>query len=287
MHRRNKAPNKTKPEVNHSGRKIDAVSVGVISRYAFLAILVIIGVFSLTVLSSEGGGGNTSEEAYDRVLTTTSRGVVTEEEKSLRGKEPRKLPSSLSEGGKLFRVTVSNLDGEEGHNGAFLVRTRPSWSPRGVERFETLVKSSFWTDCRFFRVVPNFIAQFGINGNPQVQSQWRSKNLLDDPVKVSNKRGTITFATSGKDTRTTQLFINFKDNKFLDQQGFSPFGEVVKGMPTVVDHIFNGYREKPNQNKIQNRGNEYLQSEFPKLTYISEVKIVEDEEAGFESTIGN
>jgi cyclophilin family peptidyl-prolyl cis-trans isomerase len=144
-----------------------------------------------------------------------------------------------------------------------------------VERFHELVETGFWNNCKFFRVVPNFVDQIGISGDPQVQKQWRSKVLKDDPVKKTNARGTLTFATSGKDTRTTQIFVNTntKGNAFLDKQGFSPFGEVVMGMD-VIDRIYNGDREKPNQGKIQNQGNKYLDKEFPRLSYFSDAKFV-------------
>lgn len=146
------------------------------------------------------------------------------------------------EEGRLIKFEVENLDG--GDSGTFTVRTRPDWAPKGVQRFEALTENKFWDGCRVFRVLPGFIAQFGINGDPQVQSKWRSSSLSDDPVKVTNSRGTVVFATAGPNTRTTQLFINTnpKGNGFLDKQGFSPIGEVVEGMD-VVDKLYAGYGE--------------------------------------------
>lgn len=143
-----------------------------------------------------------------------------------------------------------------------IVRTR-------ISLHQKLVDAGFYQDCRFFRVVPNFVAQFGINGDPAVQKQYKAP-ILDDKVQTTNDRGTMTFATSGKNTRTTQLFINTKANAFLDKQGFSPFAEITSGMD-VVDRIYEGYGEKPAQGMIQSKGNEYLKSQFPKLTYISTV----------------
>ena len=158
--------------------------------------------------------------------------------------------------------------------GKFVVEVHRDWAPKGADRFYNLVKNGFYDDCRFFRVVPNFMVQFGINGDPDVQSHWRgaAANLTDDPVKQSNKKGYITFATSGKDSRTTQVFINFKDNTFLDSQGFSPFGEVTSGMD-VVEKITDQYGEKPNQGSIQQNGNTYLKASFPKLDYIKKATI--------------
>ena len=158
--------------------------------------------------------------------------------------------------------------------GAFVVQVNRDWAPNGADRFYNLVKNGFFDNTRFFRVISGFMVQFGINGDPEVQSHWRggAANLTDDPVKQSNKKGYITFATAGKDTRTTQVFINFKDNGFLDSQGFAPFGEVTSGMD-VVEKITDQYGEKPNQGSIQTEGNTYLKAQFPKLDYVKKATI--------------
>lgn len=157
--------------------------------------------------------------------------------------------------------------------GDFVVLVHRDWAPQGAQRFHELVKSGFYDECRFFRVVSGFMVQFGINGNPATQQSWENR-LRDDPVKESNRRGYITFATSGPNSRTTQVFINFVDNAFLDSQGFSPFGEVIEGMDNV-DKINAEYGESPDQGQINAAGNSYLNSQFPKLDYIKKATIIE------------
>ncbi len=162
--------------------------------------------------------------------------------------------------------------------GAFVVEVHRDWAPLGADRFYNLVKNGFFDQVRFFRVIQGFMAQFGIHGDPAVAAAWRGAQIKDDPVKQSNKRGFVVFATAGPNTRTTQFFINFGDNAGLDRQGFAPFGEIVKGMD-VVDKIYNGYGEGapngkgPNQGRIQSEGNAYLTKEFPQLDYIKSATI--------------
>ena len=159
--------------------------------------------------------------------------------------------------------------------GDFVVEVTRKWAPRGADRFHEAVTGGFYDECRFFRVVPNFIVQFGINGDPAVQRRWRRASLKDDRATGhSNLKSTVTFATAGPNTRTTQLFINFKDNSYLDGQGFTPFGEVSKGMD-VVDSIHSGYGEKPNQQQIGIKGNRYLNKIFPDLDYIISARVID------------
>lgn len=163
--------------------------------------------------------------------------------------------------------------------GKIVIEVTRSLSPHGADRFYNLVRSGYFKDIAFFRVIPGFMCQFGIHGDPAVAAKWRTANLTDDPVKGSNTRGAITFATAGPNTRTTQLFINFGDNHNLDRMGFSPFGKVVEGMD-VVDKINGEYGEGaprgrgPDQGRIQAEGNAYLKKDFPNLDYIKSATIL-------------
>lgn len=159
--------------------------------------------------------------------------------------------------------------------GKVVIEVTRAQAPNGADRFYNLVRSGFFTDIAFFRVVPGFMVQFGIHGDPKVSAKWREANIADDAVKTSNARGTLTFATAGPNTRTTQLFINYGDNAFLDGQGFSPFGKVIEGMD-VVDKINSESGERPNQGQIQYEGNAYLKSAFPNLDTIKSASIVTD-----------
>lgn len=157
--------------------------------------------------------------------------------------------------------------------GTFVVEVTREWAPNGADRFYNLVKNGFYDGTKFFRVLTGFMAQFGIHGDPAIAAKWQTANIPDDKVVESNKRGYITFATAGPNTRTTQLFINFGDNNFLDSKGFAPFGKVTKGME-VVDKIYSGNKEEPSQGQIVAEGNKYLEANFPKLTTIKKATIV-------------
>lgn len=177
-----------------------------------------------------------------------------------------------------------------GKSGKFILEIHPEWAPLGAARFLELVdgdgkgNDNFWKGLRFFRVIEGFMAQFGIPGKPEVAQQWRERKILDDPVVQSNLRGFVSFATSGQDSRTTQMFINLVDNTNLDGMGFAPFAKVLEkegssGMD-VVDQIYNGYGEGapngqgPEQGRIQSEGNKYLKRYFPNLSYVKSVKRV-------------
>ena len=156
--------------------------------------------------------------------------------------------------------------------GPFVVTVHRAWSPRGADRFYNLVQAHFYDGVTFFRVLKGFVAQFGISGDPAVAKVWQTATIKDDPVKTSNTPGTITFATAGPNTRTTQLFLNLGNNAGLDGQGFSPFGRVTTGM-AVVDKLYSGYGEQPQQQQITTQGNAYLNKTFPKLDHIRTARI--------------
>jgi peptidyl-prolyl cis-trans isomerase A (cyclophilin A) len=169
-----------------------------------------------------------------------------------------------------------NLDTSKG---PVVIEVHRAWAPIGADHFYSLVKTDFFDGARFFRVVRNFVVQFGINGDPQTNRLWTTVSLPDDPVKEHNTRGTITYATRGPNTRTTQVFINLKDNRgSLDSTGFAPFGKVTTGMD-VVDSFYNSYGDMPprgqgpDPSQIQVQGNEYLQIHFPRLDYIKKATI--------------
>jgi peptidyl-prolyl cis-trans isomerase A (cyclophilin A) len=183
------------------------------------------------------------------------------------------LPAADAAAPDSFRVKFATSKGD------FTVDVTRVWAPRGVDRFYRLVNDGYFKDLRFFRVLPGFMAQFGMSGNPALSAKMDSLRIPDDPVTQSNKRGMVTFATAGPNTRSSQFFINYKDNSSLDSQGFAPFGKVVDGMKTV-DALYGGYGEGapdgagPSQDSIRMKGNEYLQRAFPKLDYIKSATIV-------------
>ena len=162
--------------------------------------------------------------------------------------------------------------------GVFVVEVTRDWAPNGADRFYNLVKNGFYDNVRFFRVISGFMVQFGINGDPRISAPWREARISDDPVKQSNRRGYITYAMAGPNTRTSQVFINFADNANLDNSGFAPFGRIVSGMD-VVDKLNAEYGEGaprgrgPDQGRIQAEGNAYLNKEFSRLDFVKKATI--------------
>lgn len=165
----------------------------------------------------------------------------------------------------IFRVSVDTS------RGSFVIEVHRDWAPRGCDRFYNLVRAGFFDDSRFFRVRRGAFAQFGIPGDPAIAAVWRNVAFADDPVRHSNTRGTVAYAMTGPDTRTTQIFINLRDNLGYDAEGFAPIGRIVEGME-VVDRLYAGYGEEPGggmrggrQGKIFAGGNTYLDRGFPRL----------------------
>jgi len=211
---------------------------------------------------------------FAAVVATRAEDVKKEQEKPAPAAPDFTDPAKLTEKApETFKVQFDTTKGK------FIVEVTRSLSPNGADRFYNLVRSGFFKDIAFFRVVPGFMCQIGIHGDPAVSAKWREATIPDDPVKGSNTRGTISFATAGPNTRTTQLFINFVDNTPLDGMGFSPFGKVIEGMD-VVDKINSEYGEGaprgrgPNQGRIQMEGNAYLKKDFPNLDYIKSATIL-------------
>ena len=186
---------------------------------------------------------------------------------------PLLRPASLTE--KAPDTYKVNFDTSAGQ---FVVEVNRAWAPNGADRFYNLAKNGFFDNARFFRVISGFMVQFGINGDPAIAAAWRAARIPDDPVKESNKRGYITFATAGPNTRTSQVFINFRDNAGLDGQGFAPFGQVISGMD-IVDKLYAEYGEGapsgrgPSQQQVQSQGNAYLMKDFPNLDFVKKATI--------------
>jgi peptidyl-prolyl cis-trans isomerase A (cyclophilin A) len=167
----------------------------------------------------------------------------------------------------------------ETSKGDFTVEVTREWAPLGADRFYNLVKNGFYDGARFFRVLPGFVVQFGLPGDPDLGRAWRSARISDDPVTQSNTPGAITFATAGPNTRTTQVFINLGKNANLDGMGFAPFGKVADGMD-IVGKLHSGYGEGaphgrgPDQGRLTSEGNAYLEKQFPNLDYIKKAAIL-------------
>jgi peptidyl-prolyl cis-trans isomerase A (cyclophilin A) len=164
------------------------------------------------------------------------------------------------------------------NKGVFVVEVQRDWAPNGADRFYNLVKNGYYDNVRFFRVMLDFMAQFGINGDPKISAAWREARIPDDPVKQSNKLGFITYAMAGPNTRTTQVFINYKDNSALDRQGFPPFGRVISGM-NVLTSLNGEYGDGaprgsgPDQMRLQLEGNTYLAKEYSRLDFVKKATI--------------
>jgi cyclophilin family peptidyl-prolyl cis-trans isomerase len=181
---------------------------------------------------------------------------------------PPPAPPAPVQAPDTFRVRL------ETSKGNVVVEVVRNLSPLGADRFYELVQSGYFAEARFFRVMPGFIAQFGMHADPAVNARWENRMIADEPVQTTNARGTIVFAkTPLPNTRSNQFFINLADNPSLDDMGFSPFGRVVEGM-AAVDAIFSGYGERPDQGSISAQGNAYLNAQFPKLDFIRSATVI-------------
>jgi peptidyl-prolyl cis-trans isomerase A (cyclophilin A) len=214
----------------------------------FVAGLLVV-LLAVPALAQQGAAGAAPEKAASPLLNPSS-------------------PEMTKEAPAVYRARFETT------KGPFVVEVTRKWAPNGADRFYDLVRNGYYDGCRFFRVIKGFMVQFGISGDPKLNEIWREATIKDDPVVQGNKRGYITYAKTGQpNSRTTQLFINYQDNAFLDEKGFAPFGRVIEGM-AVVDSIYGGYGETPNQGQIQAEGNKYLEESFPKLDYIKKAAIV-------------
>ena len=175
---------------------------------------------------------------------------------------------------EVYRVKFETSQGD------FVVEVRREWAPRGADRFHELLRMRYFDQGRFFRVIPGFIAQFGINKDFDVHGQWRNFFIVDDPPKEKNLRGTLAFAQSGRNTRATEVFINMADNKILDDQNFVPFGRIVEGIE-VIDKLYSGYGDYapqgrgPDPGRAEEEANEYLTQHFPKLDYVNRARLIQ------------
>jgi cyclophilin family peptidyl-prolyl cis-trans isomerase len=218
-------------------------------RWAMVGVLVVLAACSKKDnQAAQPGGGTAPPTGHAAIPAPTS-------------------PEMRAQAPAAYRIRV------ESSAGPFVVEVTRAWAPQGADRLYNLVSHGFYDGEKFFRVLPGFVVQFGIPGDPAVGAVWREASITDDPVTQHNVRGTVTFATAGPNTRTTQLFINLADNLGLDGQGFSPVGRVIEGMD-AVDRIYAGYGETPNQGRLQMQGNAYLDSDFPKLDSITRATIV-------------
>jgi len=221
---------------------------------------VFVGLLSASLIG--GCGGEPRQEAQPQDSAQTAQAA------------PEQPLNPLLDPGRFTEVAPETYRVRmETSEGTIVIQVNKAWAPNGADRFYNLVKNGYYDDTRFYRVIPNFMAQFGLNKDPYVNSAWRATAIPDDPVTQSNTRGRMTFAMSGPNTRTTQVFINFKDNAYLDESGFAPFGEVVEGMD-VVDKIYSGYGDtKPTGQGVDyqqafSQGTGYLDANYPQLTKI-------------------
>ena len=226
---------------------------------ALRAIVIVLGITFLAILLRQGDAWHKHTAKHRQHATPQAM---------------RNNPATALANHPRVAFTLANLKGEPSE-GEIVIETVAAWAPLGVAHFWDLVGAGYYDQVRFFRVLPSFVAQFGIASDPSTttSSVWKHRTIADDPVRQTNAVGTVTFATSGKDARTTQLFFNLHDNANLDREGFSPIGRITEGMDNVY-RIQDEHREEPDQQEIQEHGNAYLQDNFPSLSYIKSVRVL-------------
>jgi peptidyl-prolyl cis-trans isomerase A (cyclophilin A) len=225
----------------------------------------VIAVAVVSALAGCGGGGGETSSSNGPTSSAASTGASTSSAGSLLhpSSVSGKAPASYSVD---FKTT----------KGPFSVEVTRAWAPLGADRFYDLVRAGYYDGVRFFRVVPGFVVQFGIHPKPAVARAWQNANIQDDPVKNPNAQWTVTFATAGPNTRTTQVFINLADNSALDAQGFAPFGRVTSGMKTIAK-LYAGYGEQPTsaQGELTAEGDAFVKRSFPKLDRILTARVAD------------
>ncbi len=243
----------------------------------FIALAIVLGVGALLYAGRPSRLPREEQQARDEVAGRLNQ--VQAEEKTLQDKE------AVSEAAAAPATTEKEETMQpeacpdtfkvkfECSNGDFTVECHKAWAPLGTQRFYDLLREGFYDNSAFFRVVPGFVVQFGLAADPKDTAKWRNNRLQDDPVKESNLAGYLTFATSGPNSRTTQLFINTGSNANLDRMGFAPFAKVIEGMD-VVKSINAEYGERPNQGMITQQGNAYLLKNFPNITLIKKATLL-------------
>jgi len=234
---------------------------------------------ALVILGCGEGSSDETEKGTERVggFIAKETEEQSEAKPSLQAVGPIDLmnpASAVHVAPERFHVSVETTEG------MFLIEVHREWAPNGADRFYNLVEGGYYTDVAFFRAIKGFMVQFGISGDPVLNQIWKSARIKDDPTGVqSNTRGRVTFAMAGPNSRTTQMFINYADNRNLDKMGFPPIGEVVEGMD-VVERLHTGYGEGaprgkgPSQPMVQSQGNAYLRSQFPDLDFIVKMSVV-------------
>jgi len=220
------------------------------------AILLVLVIGPVATLSAQDEKPASKEDTAAPVEVETKASTDDVEAQSAKTQAPKKFKV-------IFELSTGDVE----------IEVARKLAPLGVDQFYQAVNDGFYDECRFFRVVKGFVVQFGINGDPKVQQKWKDHPIKDDPVLFSNSKGTICFATSGPDTRTTQMFINLSDNSRLNKIGFAAFGRVNKGMKHI-EAITDEYGEQPQQDRIQSEGNTNLKESFPKMDYIKRAYVV-------------